>query len=392
MRIVVHRMGHSGMGRCVAVLLACALWLRCGAAQAYAPSVHVEHSRQPLRELLGCGQQRLEACAPGLLWLVSRVQERADTRGEDGDKSDGRLYLHFIRPMRGYKPSPDLPHHALSLARVHAAEQRYFDWVLERLSRGSSARLDEDEVGQLIYGLATLLHAHQDRKHLEGNWTEPYALGITTFDHFSLEIHQLFSDLWPPESSAARSVARTRAFLTRFRALLDETGAAETVLASIRQFRPPSSDARNYRPVEMDALFPSYATAGLAGELFWSARVGWDTHSGAGLGVFELGAHYELLDAVRLRPGLLLGGSLPDGVYHAKAVMVAGDRFGFVTAGVGLAAFLDPQRGSEGFAVVPTVTLLDDLLVLEAQYRVGRAQSPHWAFVAQTDLLFWLRL
>jgi hypothetical protein len=383
-----------------ALVLAGALSVWCGSARAYAPSVHVEHSRKPLRELLGCGPMRLEQCAPGLLWLVARVQERADARGADGDKTDGRLYLHFMRPIRGYAhaaPGEDrtqsarAPSHALPDELVHAAEKRYFDRVSDRLPRRPSTPLDEREIGQLIYGLATLLHAHQDRKHLEGNWTEPGSRAITSFDHFSLEIHQLCSDVWPSAESTARSIQRTRAFLARFRDVLEETGAAEATLASMRRFRPRASAARSYRPAEMNALFPSYPTGGRSGEFFWSARVGWDARPDAGSAVFEAGVGYELLDGLRLRPGVLLGGSLVDGALHAKAVLVAGDRFGFFTVGAGVAAFVDPNAGSDGFGLVPMITLLDDLLVLEAQYRMPRARSPHWTFVVQTDLLFWWR-
>jgi hypothetical protein len=192
---------------------------------AYAPSVHDKITRMVPQDLF--------VCKKGCQDFLGEVQKRADSRFS-GDKTNGRLWLHYMRPRRPYKGSARF---ASPKALVMTAEKRAFE-VIAQMIVDSKGELSNQQTGQILYLLGTLIHAHQDKKHMEGNWTDREGDGINSLDHFFLDINQLFSDLWPSCASVERALDRTEDFLKRFQDTIRERAgsSADEALRRIGEF------------------------------------------------------------------------------------------------------------------------------------------------------------
>ncbi len=234
---------------------------------AYYGSVHSRLNREIPQEIF--------ACRAGCQEFLAEVQDLADRRGGDGDKTDGRLYLHYMQLVDGY---PRKVHEAVlkelglwgqkktaSLDdMVQAAEQRAFDHIASKILQ-SQGKLSPQETGRILYVLGTLLHAHQDRKHLKGNLSDGNGDGVTSSAHYSWDLHQFFSDAWPSEGSEKEANGRSIAFLERFQSKMkaDTGDAATEAFARLANFKmEPGKRAQDYKPFpqDMDRLFPSYPT------------------------------------------------------------------------------------------------------------------------------------
>ncbi len=217
------------------------------------------------------------ACREGCRKILGEVQGLADSRFGHGDKSDGRLYLHFIHPVFGYRLSVHRwVSRQLGIERtrplatlddfVKLSELRAFRSITAGIEQ-TQGHLGNRMAGQILYVLGTLIHAHQDRKHLEGNWTDCRGEGISSPEHFTTEIHQLFSDTNPPSNMEQRAERRTLALLRRFKQFVRQRVGEETAtraFAALRDFRmAPGWEAYHYKPsaAVMNYVFPEYPEA-----------------------------------------------------------------------------------------------------------------------------------
>ena len=205
------------------------------------------------------------------------MQSLADSRFHPGDKSDGRLYLHYIHPVFGYSMGArrwvsrklgiqkKRPYAQLD-DFVRLSEHRAFRSIAHGV-KVTDGKIKNKMTGQILYVLGTLVHTHQDRKHMEGNWTDYRGDGISSPEHFTTEIHQLFSDMDPPKDMESRALLRTAAFLARFKKdLRRRVGKvrADRALKRLRDFSMARGrQAQHYKPPvkTMRYIFPEYPVA-----------------------------------------------------------------------------------------------------------------------------------
>jgi len=331
---------------------------------AFQASVHDRINRNIPKDTFDCGI--------GCQKLLSGVQTLADTRWGQGDKSNARLYLHYMNVPDGYTEATHqqiLKESGLSGTKktaslddfIQAAENRAFDWIARKIL-DSEGRLSNLETGQVLYVLGTLLHAHQDRKHFCGNITDGRKDGLTSSAHFSWDIHQVFSDAWPSEATEKEALQRSIDFMKRIKTKLraiggDWTDEAFQRLGSFKM--EPGKMAHDYKPPKevMNQLFPEYPTRDLELQAHWNLRLGyfWGRDRGGFTG--EIGGQWFLprLGPIRIQPGLGVlfthdgGGRSEIGL---KASLVASEQVDFIGLGVAgtVGTTFDKQRfyGLEG--------------------------------------------
>jgi hypothetical protein len=210
--------------------------------------------------------------------FLKEVQGLADSRFKHGDKSNGRLYLHYITPKHGY----DTEDHEQVLSElgiadqetasiddfIQACENRAFA-AINSLVLSRSGEITNDDAGQILYLLGTLLHVYQDEKHRQGNIFHDESQVLTSPEHFTSEIHQSFTDLFPTKKRKATAVDTSLQFFMRFDQSM-RAGCNEFTnefYERLGSFAPSAyTDAYNYRPaysednpyLDMDTIFPVY--------------------------------------------------------------------------------------------------------------------------------------
>lgn len=362
----------------------------------YTPQIHASQMRKAV-------VNSQFGCAGGCLKLIAGVQELADDRSSDGDKSDGRFYLHFVWPKRGYS----LAAHRQVLATlgllesgvrtkasldefVRAAEERA-QLAIASMVRDSGGELGNKAAGQILYIIGTLVHAYQDRKHMEGNWTRGSGAGITVLDHHALEIHQWYTDYWPSDASQKRSVRRTRQLLIRFYDTIVTADPSGGALARLEKFELKAKVAV-YRPAPdvMNLVFPVYGTDNhtYEGNLAMRAGVVFQESTAANI---ELGwkVHLFFGSGPRVELGLYGGVELGStSIGYGKFTALTGFYDGYISAGVGIIKQValdtrDPIAGQ--ILIVPTISVLNDLVSFEAQ-RVSISGQKRWRFVTLLNI------
>jgi len=248
---------------CTRVVSMFALALTALSTMAFTPGTHRKITQQVNDSIFQCND--------GCHEFLQQVHKLADDR-IGGDKNNGRLFLHYIRPVCGYA---DEAHEAVlsglgindlrkaTLGEfVELSTRRAIDFAAAQLKR--SGDLSDDSVGGILYTLGVLVHATQDKKHLDGNWSDPGRRGITSIDHMTTEIHQMFSDIWPSKTIKNTAIKRTERFLSgywRDIAKIAGSAATNTLRARISVFELlRGRHASDYRPavLDMEWLFPEY--------------------------------------------------------------------------------------------------------------------------------------
>lgn len=207
-------------------------------AVAFAPSVH----RRQIRETLprrGYGRYAVQ--------MTSSVQCPADSRFS-GFKENARLWMHYMRQPFGMDPAacrrikrilgePETPARCSLDEAYNAGERLVFQRMALLVRADSSGEgLASQTIARILFLLGVLIHAVQDRKHLEGN---PH--GINSWEHFLPPrwVHA-WTDSFPPDEMEAGARGRTLALLDRFeRFLVEEFGEGRggQLLSEIQGFR-----------------------------------------------------------------------------------------------------------------------------------------------------------
>jgi hypothetical protein len=224
---------------------------------------------------------------PDALALLKDVQRDADndfTGGKNRFKNYGRYYLHNIFPKypaydlleqeKVLADAKDNEHHYPTVldAFLALSQQRSFEEIVHLLIIRAGA-LSNDDVGQILYVLGTLIHATQDFKHREGNGKHTGVnQPISSLEHI-LKVRQLITDRFPSKAMQARSLCRTEAFYRDFDAYLQVNCSQyrEALYAAFATFTAdPAKKAEQYRPnieeakdgvlcqLTADHLFPIY--------------------------------------------------------------------------------------------------------------------------------------
>lgn len=217
--------------------------------------------------------------------LLDQVQHRIDrpitgTDVEQGDKSEGTWYLHYVWPNHGYtavehaKVLDELgvEHRAYDRATlgqfVEVSRRRFEDQLVALLVARPNG-LDSREVGMVLYAVGIRLHTVQDRKHrFQASGAE---LDIHSYEHFLRFPGQLWSDLAPRRWRRDIAIEDTQAFFLALHEMLGGSPARDRrggLYGAIGAFSPSGPvDARALLPdiasdsvrFTMEYIFPSYA-------------------------------------------------------------------------------------------------------------------------------------
>lgn len=133
--------------------------------------------------------------------FIDEVQKVIDSRFS-GYKNQQNLYLHHIDETFGYKEGVD------ALIQEMYASVKVEISNLLRGKRGCSAE-DNETFSKILFILGVLHHKAQDYKHREDNWTADESDPINSLEHFTTEIHQFFTDIWPSDEDQRKARHRT---------------------------------------------------------------------------------------------------------------------------------------------------------------------------------------
>lgn len=207
-------------------------------AVAFLPGVHQDHTRRA-NDGREPPQDRYSEDA---ITLINWVQGPADSRGDAGFKDNSRLWMHYIRPMFGYDPvacrrirevvgRSDRAGACTVEEAYEAGERLTFQFIVRMIRAAPDpSHLDQATLARILFLVGALVHAVQDKKHLEGS-----SEGINSHDHTIL-FHWV-TDICPSRGMSERSVQRTVEFLGHFEEFLDGELGPEMGRSVVGQFR-----------------------------------------------------------------------------------------------------------------------------------------------------------
>lgn len=233
-------------------------------AVAFLPGIHQDHTRRA-----NDGREPLQdRYSEDAITLINRVQGPADSRGDAGFKDNTRLWMHYIKPMFGYDPAAcrrirevvgrSDAAGACTVEEAYEAGERLTFQSIARMIREAPdpSRLDQTTLARILFLVGALVHAIQDKKHLEGS-----PEGINSHDHTIL-FHWV-TDICPSRGMSERSVQRTVEFLGHFEEFLDgELGPemGRSVVGQLRGFDLQGNESVEgfYSDAFMDETLPRF--------------------------------------------------------------------------------------------------------------------------------------
>lgn len=221
-----------------------------GTLLAFSPEVHCQLLGESLPE---------SGFSDDAVKMTCYVQEPADNRFS-GFKTDGRLWMHYMRQMFGMERDtclwikrtlnrPESPADCNPEEAYLAGEKFTFEGIAYLIRTSSPPELDDQTAGKILFLIGCLAHAVQDKKHLDGN-----PQGINSLEHFVPPgWSHVCTDLDPPPKMRREAIKRTKELADHLDQFLKQRfGPARgaELMAQIKKFDLKGRRVEDYYPDE----------------------------------------------------------------------------------------------------------------------------------------------